>query len=100
MSHIRRIFAVLATFAGAVLAFTAAAPAAFAGRVPPPGVPAGPVSGVPRTPSPSQVHAVAVGGMPGWQVTLIAAAAALAAAVVAVLVDRAWAARKTHATTA
>jgi hypothetical protein len=38
--------------------------------------------------------------MPGWQIALIAAAAALAAAAVAILVDRAWAARKAHATTA
>ena len=38
--------------------------------------------------------------MPGWQITLIAAAAALAAATVAVLVDRAWTARKARAATA
>jgi hypothetical protein len=40
-------------------------------------------------------------GMPGWQIILIAAGAALAAAVVAVLLDRVHAARKAHhATTA
>jgi hypothetical protein len=50
-------------------------------------------------PAPPQVHTVVVGGMPSWQITLIAAGAALAAATVAVLVDRARAARKTHATT-
>ena len=38
--------------------------------------------------------------MPGWQITLIAVAAALVAAALAVLLDRARAARKTHATTA
>lgn len=39
--------------------------------------------------------------MPGWQITLIAAGAALATAAVAVLLDRARAARKAHhATTA
>ena len=38
--------------------------------------------------------------MPGWQIALIAAGAALAAAAVAVLLDRARAARKAHATTA
>jgi hypothetical protein len=43
---------------------------------------------------------VVAGGMPGWQIALIAAAAALVAAAVAVLLDRAWAARKAHATTA
>jgi LPS O-antigen subunit length determinant protein (WzzB/FepE family) len=37
------------------------------------------------------VHTVVVDGMPGWQIALIAAAAALAAATVAVLLDRAWA---------
>jgi len=33
------------------------------------------------------------GGMPGWQITLIAVGAALVAAVLAVLADRAWSAR-------
>jgi hypothetical protein len=37
--------------------------------------------------------------MPGWQIALIAAGAALAAAAVAILADRAWAARKAHITT-
>jgi hypothetical protein len=47
------------------------------------------------------VHTVVAGGMPGWQIILIAAGAALAAAAVAVLLDRAHAARKAHhATTA
>ena len=39
-------------------------------------------------------HVVTIGGMPGWQITLIAAAAALFAAVLAVLLDRALAARR------
>ena len=39
------------------------------------------------------------GGMPGWQITLIAVGAALAGAAIAVLLDR-WAARKTHPATA
>jgi hypothetical protein len=38
--------------------------------------------------------------MPGWQIALIAVGAALAAAAVAVLAGRAWAARRTHPTTA
>jgi hypothetical protein len=92
MNHIRRILAALTTLAGALLAFGAAAPAALAIRVPPPGVPAQPVH------APPPVHTVVVGGMPGWQITLIAAGAALAAAAVAVLLDRARAARKAHAT--
>ena len=45
-------------------------------------------------------HAVVAGGMPGWQITLIAAGAALAAAAVALLLDHARMARKTHPTTA
>jgi len=40
------------------------------------------------------------GGMPGWQITLIAVGAALAGAALAVLLDHAWAARKTHPATA
>jgi hypothetical protein len=92
MHHIRRTLTALATLAGTLLAFTAGAPAAFASRMPPPEQTAGPVP-------PPQVHTVVVGGMPGWQIALIAAAAALAAAV-AVLMDRARAARKAHATTA
>jgi len=42
----------------------------------------------------------AAGGMPGWQITLIAVGAALDAVVVAVLANRAWAARKQRATIA
>jgi hypothetical protein len=38
--------------------------------------------------------------MPGWQITLIAAGAALTGAALAVLLDRARAARKAHPTTA
>jgi hypothetical protein len=38
--------------------------------------------------------------MPGWQIALIAAAAALGAASLAVVIDRARAARRTRATTA
>ena len=34
-------------------------------------------------------HLVAVGGMPGWQITLVAVGAALLAATVAVILDRA-----------
>ena len=34
-----------------------------------------------------------VGGMPGWEITLIAVGAALVAAMLAVLADRTWSAR-------
>ena len=53
-----------------------------------------------NVPTPPETHTILVGGMPGWQIGLIAAGAAVAAAVVAVLLDRARAARKAHATTA
>jgi hypothetical protein len=46
------------------------------------------------------VRAVVTGGMPGWQITLIAAGAALLAATVAVLLDRAQAARRDAITAA
>jgi hypothetical protein len=46
-----------------------------------------------------QVHTIVVGGLPGWQIALIAVGSALAAAV-AVLVDRTWAVRKAPASTA
>ena len=84
---IRRAAGILAGLAGALLAFTAASPAALAIRVPPPGD-YGPVQ------PPPQVQTIVTGGMPGWQVTLIAVAAAVIAATVAVIVDRAWAARR------
>ena len=37
------------------------------------------------------VQTIVTGGMPGWQIILIAVGAALVAAVIAVLLDRAWA---------
>jgi hypothetical protein len=92
IQRIRRFAAVLVGLAGALLAFAATAPAAFATREPPTGP--GPV---PQT----VVHTVVVGGMPGWQIALIAVAAALVAATAAVIVYRALAAqRKTVAAAA
>ena len=44
--------------------------------------------------------APAIGGMPGWQITLIAVGAALVAAVLAVLADRARSTRKRSAVAA
>ena len=85
---IRRLAGIVAGLAGVLLAFTAASPAALAIHVPPPG-------GYDRTGQPPpQVHTIVTGGMPGWQITLIAAAAAVIAATVAVIVDRVWAARR------
>jgi hypothetical protein len=83
-----RLARILAGLAGALLAFTAASPAAFAEHVPPPGGHGGTVQVLP------QVHTIVTGGMPGWQITLISVAAAVVAAAVAVILDRAWAARR------
>jgi hypothetical protein len=99
--HIRRIAAASAALAGALLAFAVAAPAAFAGPGPPP-LPAGwnkhpPLDGhLPpfRVPVRAPVHTVLIGGMPGWQIALIALGAALLAATVAVLAYRAWTTRR------
>src|SRR6516164_7783723 len=101
MNHIRqirRLAAALAGQAGALLAFAAAAQAALARPDPPlplgwqlkhhplpPGHWTGPVDRVPA-------RAVVTGGMPGWQIALIAAGAALVAATVAVPLARARAA--------
>jgi hypothetical protein len=88
MHHIRRIIFTLTGLATAVLALAAMAPAAFANRVPPVGGAGGPV------PLPREIHTIVIGGMPGWQIILIAATAALLAAALAVFLDRAWAARR------
>ena len=103
-SRLRRLAAVLAAAIGVLLASAAVVPAAFA-MTPVPG-PASRYDGPPLAPIPATTaHVVTVGGMAGWQITLIALGAALVAAATAVLLDRAWAARSTarraaHAPTA
>jgi hypothetical protein len=87
IQRVRRFVAALAGLAAALVAFGAAP--AFAMVMPPAG---GGPDVVPQ--HLVLVHAVVTGGMPGWQITLIAAVAALPAATVAVLLDRAWAARR------
>ncbi len=59
----------------------------------------------PPLPSPGWAHTVVVhtvtgGGMPGWQIALIAAGAALLAATAAVLAYRAWTTRRKPTTAA
>jgi hypothetical protein len=81
----RRLTAALAAAALSLLAW-AAAPAAFAQVLPPEHSNYGPV---PAT----TVRVITAGGTPGWQITPIAVAAALTAAVAAVLLDRARASR-------
>ncbi len=105
--HLRRMAGVLAGLASAWLGLAMAAPAAFAVTHPTPGpagyvTPGAPGYPVPQPgpPLPAQVHTVVVGGMPGWQIALIAMGAALFAAVTAVLADRAWAARRKPAAVA
>ena len=82
--RIRRAAAALTGLALAVLGLAAAAPAAFA-RV----VPAGGTDVTAPAPVPAVTRVVVVGGMPGWQIALIAAGTALIAAALAVLADRA-----------
>lgn len=115
--HLRRVAGVLAGLAGAWLGLAVAAPAAFAIGPPTPR-PAGYLTPTPlpireKHPplpyghwtgpvykAPVPVHTVVAGGMPGWQIALIALGAALLAATTAVLADRAWAARRKQVTAA
>ena len=96
MNPIHRIRRLAVVLAGAVLASAAAAPAALAVNHP---LPDGRPAFVPTYPATSPVTAgVAAGGMPGWQIVLIALGAALIAASIAVILDRALATRRFHAT--
>ena len=83
----RRITAALAAAALGLLVWAAAAPAASARMVP-----ADDNYGSAGT-GPT-VRVITAGGMPGWQIALIAVAAALAAATAAVFLDRARAGRR------
>jgi hypothetical protein len=91
--HIRRLGAVLAGLAAALVAL--ATTPAFAMTEPTDG--GGPAV-APQHLAP--VHTVIVGGMPGWQITLIAVGAAVLAATFAVLLDRARATRRNPVTAA
>jgi hypothetical protein len=88
MKRITRIGGILAGVSGALLGILVTSSAAFAYDVPARGGATGPPPPV-----------VASGGMPGWQITLIAVGAALFASVLAVLADRARAARRQHSAT-
>ncbi len=98
MNRIHRLRRIAATLAGLTLAWlglAVAAPAAFARIIPPPGgmgsVPASAGLGT-VPPSVTVTRTVVMGGMPGWQIALIAVGAALLAAALAILADRALAA--------
>jgi hypothetical protein len=89
MNSIRHLVYILGGLALSVLALGSAP--AFAEHVPPPGAWGNPLIGPLQIARP---HLVAVGGMPGWQITLIAVGAALLAATVAVILDWARTARR------
>lgn len=107
IKHLRRFAAVLTSLAAGLVAFGATAALAmpvpdpgagytpvFARPVPIPGTefrPSAPVPGPART----VTHTVVMGGMPGWQITLIALGAALAAAAVTIVLARARAGHRT-----
>jgi len=89
--RIRRIAATLAGLTLLCLGLATAAPAAFAMIVPPPGGPAGATA---TSGTVTVTRTVVVGGMPGWQIALIAAGTAVVAAILAVLADRVHAAHR------
>lgn len=87
--HIRRLTGILSACAGAVLALAVASPAMAATASVPHYGPS-----VAHAPVPAPIYTVITGGMPAWQVTLIAAGAAILAAILTVTADRARAARR------
>jgi hypothetical protein len=92
---IRRLAVLLAGLAATVVASILTASAAFATIAVLPADPALPPGWNKHPPvAPAHVHAAVTGGMPGWQIALIAAGAAIVAAVIAVLIDRAWTAHR------
>jgi hypothetical protein len=88
MIRIHRIAAGLVALVAGTIGLCAVSPAAFAATAV---FPAG--DGYGGNP-PATIQTVVMGGMPGWQIALIAVGAALVAAVAAVLVDRARSARR------
>jgi hypothetical protein len=84
IKHLSRFGALLAVLGVAAAAFASAASASVT-MIPLPGGTDGNNAVTSQEPV---VRTVVVGGMPGWQIALIAVAAALVAAVAAVLVDR------------
>jgi hypothetical protein len=94
-ARLRRLAAVLAAVTCGLLASAAIVPAAFAMVVP---NPRGAYEGTPLAPGPAP-SVVTAGGMAGWQITVIALGAALVAAIAAVLLDRALAARRAASAT-
>jgi hypothetical protein len=96
MNLTRHICRVAAFLVGLAVALLAATPA-FATLEPDPG--SGYVAPT-SVPAQIQYRTIVAGGMPGWQIALIAVGAALLAAVLAVRADRARAARRPAVLTA
>ena len=106
--RIRRSVRVLAgLFAGALAALAVGVTAALVTSASPPPSPVGRrfmlitirpgpelPGGTAASPFPAPAHPAVSGGMPGWQITLIAIGAALLIAAVALLLDRAWTTRR------
>jgi hypothetical protein len=88
-ARLGRLAAILAAVISGLMASAAAATAAFANPIPI-GGDTSPITPVPA----ATVRVISTGGMAGWQVTLIAVGAALAAAAAAVLLDRRLAGRR------
>ena len=95
-ARLGRLATVLAAAVAGLLASAAAATAAVANPIP-----IGDGGAVPIAPvRAATVQVISTGGMAGWQIALIAVAAALAAAAAAVFLDRKLAGRRRVTTTA
>jgi len=103
----RSVRALAGLFAGALAALAAGVTAALVTSASPPPSPVGRrftlitirpgpelPGGTAAWPLPAPAHPAVSGGMPGWQITLIAIGAALLVAAVALLLDRAWTTRR------
>ena len=88
-ARLGRLATVLAAVISGLLASAAAATAAFAQPIPVGDGSTNPVAAVPAT-----VRVITTGGMAGWQITLIALGAALAATAAALLLNRKLAGRR------
>ena len=96
-ARLRRLAVALAAATCGLLASALLIPAASARTtlLPDPGG----AATVPSTPPPANLGVVPGGGMAGWQIAIIAVGAALVGATVAVLLDRARAARRSTSAT-
>jgi hypothetical protein len=96
--RIRRFSALLTALTLSCLGLAVTGTAAFAQVIPPSGAggTVGPATAPAVSPTVTRI-VVAGGGLSGWQVALIAVGAAIVAAALTVLADRAWAARRSIA---